>query len=114
MNIKFVFLLVLLLPQTLLAKSYESSAVGVIKKLVTFANYGNGDVYVTLPVNGTICKSGCFISKNSNGYESTFSSLLAAYQAQTPITIHGLTASDKRWSGSSLPVCEIYSVEYLR
>ncbi|MFU2509767.1 hypothetical protein [Pseudoalteromonas sp. ASV78] len=114
MKIKFVFLVGLLLPQMLLARSYESSDVGVINKLVTFANYGNGDVYVTLPTNGVTCKYGYFVNKNSNGYESTLSSLLAAYQAQTPIIIHGLTANDKRWSGSNNPVCEIYSVEYRR
>lgn len=98
----------------LFANLYEPSDVGVISRLVTYANYGNGDVYVSLPVNGVKCKGGYFLSKESNGYEATLASLLVAYQARTPVKIRGLTSDDKKWSGSSKHVCLIYSVEYLR
>lgn len=107
-------LLGLAISQLSLATSNEKSSKGVIKRLITYANYGNGDVFVSLPTNGSTCSYGYFLSKNSNGYESTLSSLLAAYQAQTAIYIYGLTSEDKRWSGSGNHVCEIYSVEYHR
>lgn len=115
MKIKLIFILfVLTIPQLSLASSVERSSKGVIKRLITYANFGDGDVFVSLPTNGQICEWGYFVNKNSKGYESTMSSLLAAYHAQTPILIYGLTADNKRWSGSNKRTCEIYAVEYQR
>lgn len=90
----------------------ESSSKGVISRLISYANLGSGDVFVSLPTNGTICTYGYFIDKNSNGYEGIISMLLAAYQAQTPVIITGIESS--RWPGSAGAVCEIYAVEYKR
>lgn len=90
-----ILLLGVLLPQLSFA-AQERSSQGVIKRLITYANYGNGDVFISLENNGTVCRYGYFVNQDSLGYQSTLSGLLAAYQAQTPIFIYGFTDSGRR------------------
>ncbi|MDC5855186.1 hypothetical protein [Vibrio europaeus] len=107
---KYFTLLILLLSFGVSAE--EASPQGTIKRLIAYSKYGNGDVYVELTQNGATCSSGYYIDKASAGYESTLSMLLAAYQANTPVTIFAY--ENKRWAGSSYAVCEISSVVYMR
>ncbi len=90
----------------------ESSPKSTIKRLIAYSKFGNGDVYVELNTNSSTCKNGYFINKTSAGYEATLSMLLAAYQANTPVILYGY--KNNQWSGSSAPVCELYSVLYQR
>ncbi|WP_104401910.1 hypothetical protein [Vibrio penaeicida] len=90
----------------------EASPTGSIKRLIAYTKFGNGDVYVQLNANSTSCSHGYFIDKSSAGYESTLSMLLAAYQANTPVTLYA--NPEKKWAGSGNSVCELYSVVYSR
>jgi len=105
-----VFLLAFALLFSCYAGSNETSPSSHIKRLISYSQYGNGDVYVQLESSGTICSYGYFINENSPGFKNNFSMLLAAYQAGTPVRIEAY--DDRRWSGSSGVVCEIYSVIY--
>lgn len=108
---KYLTFLILLLSFGVSA-AHEISPKGTVDKLIAYARNGNGDIYVGLTENGTTCSNGYYIDKASLGYESILSLLLAAYQANTQVTI--LADVSKRWSGSSHPVCEIYYVAYAR
>ena len=88
----------------------ETSPKSTVTRLISYAQYGNGDVYVRLQETAATCSGGYFINQNSVGFKNTFSMLLAAYQTQTPLHIVGNEAV--RWGGSSAVVCEIYSVNY--
>jgi hypothetical protein len=95
-----------------LACAKEPSSKGVISRLITYTNFGNGDVFISLPTNGAICTYGYYMNKDSLGYQASLSMLLAAYQAKTPVKLTGNESN--RWTGSGNPVCELYSVEYKR
>ncbi|NRB68229.1 MAG: hypothetical protein HRU48_12825 [Vibrio sp.] len=88
----------------------EGSPTGTIKRMQSYSS--SGDVFVSMETNGQQCNTGYFIDKLSAGYESTLSMLLAAYQANTPISI--IAFEDQRWSGTSAAVCKISSVVYER
>lgn len=92
------------------ASELEGSSLSSIDRLIAYSRFGNGDVFISLETNGPQCAHGYYVDKSSAGYESMLSMLVAAYQAKTPIVLHGTTS--KQWSGSSKPVCEIYSVSY--
>lgn len=81
-----------------------------IKRLISYSNYGNGDVFVTLESNGLICNSGYFINKDSQGFETNYSMLLSAYHAGIEVILTG-SDQDTKWQGSKSTVCELYSVE---
>ncbi|TQF70322.1 hypothetical protein [Pseudoalteromonas luteoviolacea] len=110
----FLMLLGLTMSQFSYASSVERSSKGVIKNLISYADYGNGDVFISLPTNGATCSYGYYVNKNSAGFQANLSMLLAAYHSQTPVYIHGFTAESKRWTGSKNPVCEVYSVQFER
>ena len=87
----------------------EDSPKATIVKLVSYAKYGNGDIFVKLEATSPICNGGYYINKSSEGFQSVTSMLLAAYHAKLPIIVKADEAS--KWVGSDT-VCEINAVYY--
>lgn len=88
----------------------EFTSESEVTRLISYAQFGKGDVFISLKKNGAKCSSGYFVNRDSVGFESLYSMLLAAYHARTPVILGGY--DDKQWSGSTDPVCELYSVEH--
>ncbi|AIU68026.1 hypothetical protein ABF162_14205 [Vibrio coralliilyticus] len=103
----FTFLILLL---SFGVSATEESPTGLIKRIQAYSVHG--DIFISMETNGQQCSTGYFIDKVSPGYESILSMLLAAYQANTPISIFAY--EDQRWSATTAPVCKIFSVVYAR
>lgn len=96
---------------SLSSMAMERSGYSAISAMYAYANYGAGDLYVTLDTNGATCQ-GYWVNKNSVGYELVVSILSGAYYAGKPVRIQADETS--KWSGSSQTVCEINYVELLK
>ena len=107
---RFLITLVAALFMSQLSYANERSPEGTITRLITYSEYGAGDVFVSLNNNGTACSYGYYVSKTHPGYEVVVSSLIAAYHTQAKLYIRGLP--DKKWTGSTNDVCQIYAVVY--
>lgn len=104
-----VIILFLLLSEFVHAAN-ETSDITTIVRVVSFSEYGNGDVVVVTEKKGTSCVSGYWLKKVDPGFNANLSMLIAAYQAKTNIVLTGLT--DEIWSGSGGRYCHLYSVDY--
>lgn len=102
--------LLCLLPFLTAAESLERSGNALIKRYISYANYGKADVFISLEQNGEKCSFGYFVNQDNAGYHTVVSTLLAAYHAKRPVSI--LADETVRWAGSIQPVCVIYLVEY--
>ena len=94
------------------AYASENSPKSTIKRLISYSNVVNGDLYVSLANNGSSCANGYFLNVDDKGFKVISSMLLAAYHANSIIHIDGITTV--KWSGSSANVCKIYDVEYIK
>lgn len=88
----------------------ETSPKSTIERFVSYSNYGNGDVFISLENNGSICNYGYYLNKENQGFEANYSMLLSAYHANSSVKLIGLDTEEK-WQGSSATVCQLYSVE---
>lgn len=91
----------------------EASPKSIVKRFISYSNYGNGDVFVSLENNGSICNYGYYLNKEDQGFEANFSMLLSAYHANNKVILTGLDTEDK-WRGSGSTVCKLYSVELVK
>lgn len=107
---KYLVLLVVLLAAPVFAT--EPSRTGKVTKMMTYTEYGGGDVVFSLEVNGSICSSGYYLSKNDPGFEAAVAMLLSAYHAKTPVRVYGHTELDRKWAGSSGHYCHVYNIGY--
>jgi len=84
-----------------------------IQELITFPEYGDGDVIVKVDDGASIaeCADGFWLSPNQNGFNSNLSFLLSAFQAGNNVKIHAHTS--QLWPGSSGKYCKIYQI-YLK
>lgn len=67
--------------------SLEQSPSSHLKRLISYSQYGNGDVYVQLESSDTICSYENAMNENRSGFKNNFSMLLAAKTANTEITV---------------------------
>lgn len=81
---------------------------GKITEIVTFADYGGGDVVVKMDTNTAQCPAGFWFEPNQPGFSALLSGLLAAKHAGTDVVINGL--DNEIWGGSSGTFCKVYSV----
>lgn len=82
----------------------------IIAEMISYADYGDGDVYIRLQNNDATCSHGYYLNKAQVGFNANFSMLVAAYQAKQSVIIHA--DPNQRWAGSSSPTCKVYSVSY--
>ena len=67
----------------------EASPKSIVKRFVSYSNYGNGDVFVSLENNGSICNYGYYLNNEDQGFEDTYSMLLSAYHANAKVILIG-------------------------
>lgn len=107
---KIVGFVMLLLP-LIASAAVEPSASSKIKRLITYADYGGGDVQVVLDTNGTTCVHGYYMNKNDPNFDAMHSMLLSAYHAKSEVVLRGHT--NLIWPGSANGTyCKLYSVRF--
>ncbi len=111
MNLRCLIKITALLP--VVVNALEASPLAEIKALHSFTNWGNADIAVVLQDTNGICK-GFWFNKDDAGYQSNLSMLLAAYQANTKVILHGHGELSARWQGSGTHYCKLDSVTYSR
>ena len=102
-------LLLLVLLSTSALANNESSGVTTITRIISYNQYGDGDVVFRV-ANPTSSCFGYWINKNDAGFNANLSLLIAARQAKTDVKIHGITT--QRWNGSGSFWCKLYAIEY--
>lgn len=111
MSLKIIVRILALVPITALA--LEPSPVSEIKVLQTYTNWAHADVMVVLQSTSGVCK-GYWFNKDDAGYQSNLSMLIAAYQANTKLQLHGHEEISSKWAGSETHFCKLYSITYSR
>ena len=106
---KYLFLLSSILLSQIVFGT-ETSPSSSIQKLISYSEYGGGDVVVVLEENGTTCTNGYFLKKTDSGFDANLAMLLSAYHAKSPLRLDAHT-SDK-WDGSTGYYCHVYSIAY--
>jgi hypothetical protein len=87
-----------------------NGSVGQLTQLMTFVDYGTGDVVVKVQTPLATCQDGFWLRMTDIGAKQTYAQLLGAWHTQQPLTIW---ADDGViWSGSGGRYCRIYSVVY--
>lgn len=111
MDFKKIIRILALTPMAALA--LEPSPVSEIKVLQTYTNWAHADVMVVLQSTSGVCK-GYWFNKDDAGYQSNLSMLIAAYQANTKLQLHGHEEISAKWAGSATHFCKLYSITYSR
>jgi len=106
---KILYIVLILFPFSAFCAT-EASPKSKIKSMVSYSEYGGGDVQVVLESNGTICVNRYFLKKLDPGFDANMAMLLAAYHSKSTIRIYGHT--DQKWAGSSGYYCHVYQVSY--
>ncbi|MCE9687159.1 hypothetical protein LZP73_13250 [Shewanella sp. AS16] len=102
-------MLVLLLLPFMAQSAMEQTAVTNVVRLISYNQFGSGDVVFTVKNLGSNC-IGYWINRDDAGFEANLSMLLAAYHAKTRVKVAGL--DDQKWSGSNSLFCKLYAIEY--
>lgn len=89
----------------------ESTEQTTIKRLISYNQYGDGDVIFTVNNPSSNCY-GYWITKSDAGFDANFSVILAAYHAKATVKVYGL--NHIKWSGSGNFWCKIYAIENTR
>ncbi|MGI0119880.1 hypothetical protein [Zooshikella sp. RANM57] len=82
-----------------------------IESVDAFTDFGDGDIIFDLVAKVNGCERGYWMNKNHPGYNTTMSMIIAAYQAKTRVLVRGY--SQRRWTGSAGPFCQLYSIRYV-
>ncbi len=95
------------------AFAVERSLISEVQAIHSYTNFGNADVVFVLQSTSGTCK-GYWFNRDDAGYQSNLSMLLAAYQANTKLQVHGHEEIQSKWTGSENHFCRLYSVTYTR
>ena len=86
----------------------EISPSTTVSQLLSFSEYGEGDVVAKLNNNGNICSGGYWLRKSDPGFEANLSLILSALHSGSMVQIRAHT--DRIWPGSSGTYCHVYLV----
>ncbi|MDE1243547.1 hypothetical protein [Vibrio aestuarianus] len=103
--------LMLLLAMPVMAASYIGSEETYISSVISYNQFGAGDVVFRLDKPIQQCH-GYWINKGDPGFEANLSMIIAAYQAKSPVMIYGLPAQSEKWKGSRNHWCKLYQITY--
>ena len=100
----------LLLGASLAHSTTPASIDTYVEELITYPDYGNGDVVVKVGEGAAIseCVNGFWLSPSQPGFNTNLSVLLSAYQARNKLRFHAHT--DQTWEGSTGKYCKIYQI----
>ena len=108
MKVIIFFWLILFSNVTLSA--FETSGLNNVTQIISFSEYGEGDVTVKLTTNTAGCIHGYWLKKTDPGFQTNFNMILASYQTKSKIRISAHT--NQLWSGSGGKFCHVYYVRY--
>ena len=100
-------LFAILVAQSILM-AHDGGINSTITSLISYNQYGNGDVVIFTKEKTSACSSGYWITKNDIGFSGNLSMLLSAYQTKSKILIYGLP--DNMWKASSGKYCKLYQI----
>lgn len=89
----------------------ETTATTSINRLISYNQYGGGDVAFTVVHPSAGC-DGYWINKADPGFDANMSMILAAYHAKAPVRVHGL--NDQKWQGTGSFWCKLYAIEHIQ
>jgi hypothetical protein len=87
------------------ARAVEFATTGTISVLITYADFGGGDVTVRLSSQPASCPGGFWLAQSQLGFKSTLAFLLAARTAGENVLIGAETTAI--WTGSGTTFCRI-------
>jgi hypothetical protein len=89
----------------------ETTATASINRLISYNQYGGGDVVFTVDKPSAGCH-GYWITKADPGFDANMSMILAAYHSKAPVRVHG--HNDQKWQGSGAFWCKLYAIEHIQ
>lgn len=90
----------------------KGSGITIIKTIVSFSEYGGGDVVLKTVNTEPSCANGYWLKKSDPGFEVNMSILLSAYHAKSSVILRG--HDNQIWGGSSGTYCHLYSIELVQ
>jgi hypothetical protein len=84
--------------------------VGLLTQLITFTDYGTGDVVIIVAAPLATCQQGFWLRMTDAGVKAAYAQLLAAWHGGQPLTVYGW--DDQLWSGSAGRYCRLDNVSY--
>ncbi|MEC4726876.1 hypothetical protein HWQ46_15090 [Shewanella sp. D64] len=87
----------------------ESTGQTSIKRLISYNQYGGGDVVFTVNDPSSVCY-GYWLNKSDAGFDANLSMVLAAYHSKAKVRIYG--HDDQKWNGSGNFWCKLYAIEH--
>ena len=90
-----------------------NGAVGSIKSVYTYSDFGTGDMtfQVTSPL--ATCPDGFWIRMTDAGAKTLVAEVLMAVSASMPISAWGYDDAANAWSGSSGHYCRLYVLSFV-
>ena len=92
------------------AGSYIGSLETKINAVISYSEFGDGDVIFTIENPIPECSHGYWLKKVDPGFQANLSMVIAAYQAKNPVVIYGIP--EEIWPGSSGKACHLYNIKY--
>lgn len=86
---------------------YNSQA-GLVVQIVSYQEYGGGDVTFTLDKATPSC-AGYWLRASDPGFKANLSLLLMARSGRVPLIAYG--SDDRIWPGSSAVYCHLYALQ---
>ncbi|TMP38213.1 hypothetical protein [Pseudoalteromonas rubra] len=104
-----LLLIILCTFSSLTFAAVKGSSKTTVATLITYSQYGQGDVVFKLAAPEESCPDGYWMKKADPGFEANLSVLLSAYHAKSKVIARG--HDDKVWAGSAGKYCLLYSIE---
>ena len=108
---RIILSIVLLLVSTVSFAANEASGREKIIRLLSFSEFGGGDVQIVLETNGSICADGYWLRATDPGFNANVSMLLSAYHSKEEVTIVAHSDLQDKWPGSSGYFCRVNYVK---
>jgi hypothetical protein len=91
------------------AYAYDEWTVATkITQILSYTQFGSGDVAFTVANPTTNCPTGYWLTKSDPGFSANYAIILGAYWSQNSVKVVGLP--DQKWSGSSATFCKVYVI----
>ena len=90
----------------------ETSPLSKVNRILSYTEYGQGDVIIKLESNGQQCEHGYWLRPSDPGFQANLSTILSAYHAQSNVILKGEPSN--LWPGSSGSYCHIYQIDLRR
>jgi hypothetical protein len=90
------------------AYAYNATGLTRISQVVTYSEYGAGDVTFSVANPIPECNSGYWLRKSDPGFQATLNTVLSAFHARSTVMVFGLP--NELWSGSAGKYCRVHGL----